>query len=58
MVEKDEEVMSKPSRDQLETRIGQTRAGYEWLLRIKQIGKGGLILSDAEEPERESEAKT
>jgi hypothetical protein len=31
----------KQRRQELETRIGLTNAGHEWLKRVNRIGKGG-----------------
>jgi hypothetical protein len=31
----------KQRRQELETRIGLTHAGHEWLKRVNRIGKGG-----------------
>ena len=44
MVNKDEErwagVERKKQREELESRIGRTSTGYDWITRVNRIGKG------------------
>jgi hypothetical protein len=45
----------KKRREELELRIGNTRAGYDWLRRVERIGKGDdrIVTAGQEEVEEE-----
>lgn len=47
----DEELLKKKQRDELTLRIGRTDAGYNWIRRIKLIGKGDDSLDKHQEEE-------